>query len=199
MVSNPASRTTPFKKDLVLIGSSTGGPKALTRLLSNIDDTFGCPIVITQHMPAPFIKGFVKQLNNECKLTVKLANEGELLVSNTVYVCSGQESLQVLSNQRHLSVSYGVCNVSDGFCPSVNMLFDSAAKIKGKHLLGIVLTGIGNDGARGAKALKEAGHEIWTQEESECVVYGMPKEVEKAGLSDRVLKIDDMAARLRSF
>jgi len=182
--------------DLILIGASTGGPEALTSILSSLSESFKCPIVIIQHMPENFIPSFVKQLNRDCNLECFKAVNGHMLEAGKVLVAPGNQSLEIVSKNKGFAVSYKSCSLNTEFCPSVDTLFQSVDRAMGLKVLGMVLTGIGSDGALGAKNLKESGAEIWVQEEKECVAFGMPKAVIETGIVDRILSLDDMRSGL---
>jgi len=182
--------------DLILIGASTGGSEALTAILSSLPASFKCPIIIIQHMPENFMSNFVKQLNRDCSLEFFRANNGDALKSGRVLVAPGNQSLEVVSLGGALAVSYKDCSSDKGFCPSVDTLFQSVSRLMNLKVLGLVLTGIGNDGMLGVKELKKKGAEIWAQEEENCAAFGMPKAAIETGIVDRILSLDDMRFEL---
>lgn len=182
--------------ELVLIGASTGGPQALTSILSGLSTNFKCPIVVAQHMPESFLSNFIKQLNRDCVLSVSKANDGDELKAGQVLIAPGDQSLEVVSKRGKLILSYKQCDSQKGFCPSVDTLFESIEKISRTKVLGLILTGIGNDGALGVESLKKNGATIWAQEEKDCAAFGMPKAAVETGIVDRVLSLDDMRFEL---
>jgi len=182
--------------ELILIGASTGGPEALTSILSGLAASFKCPIIIIQHMPENFISNFVKQLNRDCSLEFFRANKDDTLKAGRVLVAPGNQSIEVLSLDGRLVVSYKECSSGKGFCPSVDTLFQSVSRLVNLKVLGLVLTGIGNDGALGVKELKRKGAEIWAQEEKNCAAFGMPKAAIETGVVDRILSLGDMRFEL---
>lgn len=174
--------------DLVVIGSSTGGPPVLETVLSKIPAGFPLPIVIAQHMPRLFTESMAIRLNEICQANVVHASHGTIVEPGTVYVCPG--------NQHSHLVNYAGGNlrlkVSDEpadalYHPSVNVLFDTAAQITGGRTLAAIMTGIGDDGSRGAETLFKQGATILAQDRESCVVYGMPRSVAEHGHASAVL------------
>jgi len=196
MVSDECKKN---KFDLILIGASTGGVDALISILSSLPASFKCPIIIVQHMPESTLPYFIKQLNRDCKLEFSRASNGESLEAGKVLVAPGNQSLEVSSSGSRLSVHHKECLLSKEFCPSVDTLFKSAANLVNFKTLGLVLTGIGNDGALGVKELKKMGAEIWAQEEKDCAAFGMPKAAIGTGDVDRVLPLNDMRLELEGL
>lgn len=176
--------------DLLAIGSSTGGPDALSALLPNLPGTLAVPVVIVQHMPPVFTKMFAQRLDSKCALTVKEAEDGDLLLPGRVLIAPGDHHMELRS------VGTGtVVRLTQGppenFCrPAVDVLFRSAAQAYGDRVLAVVLTGMGSDGARGAEVLRAAGGEVVAQDEKTSVVWGMPGAVVGAGLAHRVLPLE---------
>lgn len=181
--------------ELVIIGTSTGGPAALQALFRALPAGFKLPIIIVQHMPGSFTKAFADRLNNISSLSVKEAEDGDRLQAGHVYVAPG--GMQLMVDKRgtgtiHIRESDERIN----YRPSVDIAFGSAAKHYANKVLGVVLTGMGSDGRDGARLIKQAGGHIWAQDEASCVIFGMPMAVIKAELSDEVLALDAVAARL---
>lgn len=196
-----ASTSTPLSAkrlagvELVIIGTSTGGPAALQVLFREIPANFKLPIIIVQHMPGSFTKAFADRLNNLSPLSVKEAEDGDRIQAGHVYVAPG--GMQLMVDKRaggtiHIRESDERIN----YRPSVDIAYASAAKHYANKVLGIVLTGMGSDGRDGARLIKQAGGHIWAQDEASCVIFGMPMAVIKAELSDEVLALDAVAARL---
>ncbi|UTW48956.1 chemotaxis response regulator protein-glutamate methylesterase [Bacterioplanoides sp. SCSIO 12839] len=183
------------KKELVMIGTSTGGPAALQTLFKAIPAGFKTPIVIVQHMPGSFTKAFAERLNAMSPLTVKEAEEGDLLKPGHVYVAPG--GMQLMVDKRNGgSIHIHESDQRVNYRPSVDIAFASAAKHFGRSTLGVVLTGMGSDGKEGARLLKQAGSTIWAQDEESSVIFGMPLAVIKEGLSDDILPLSDVGPRL---
>lgn len=178
---------------LVAIGTSTGGPVALQRVLTQLPGSFPAPIVLIQHMPAAFTKAFAERLDKLCKISVKEAEDGDLLRPGLALLAPGGKQMMVDGR--------GVVRILPGderlnYRPCVDVTFGSAAKAYGDKVLAVVLTGMGADGREGARMLKQGGSQVWTQDEASCVIYGMPMAVVKANLSDAVFALDDMGRHL---
>lgn len=195
-LSDPiATKTAPLRKkapanitkrgiDLVLIGISTGGPNALDKLFKSIDHQLNYSIAITQHMPPLFTNQLAKRLNDLSTVTVREAEEGMVLDKNMAVIAPGGKHLHLVKK-----LDQWICQLNDGpevkFCkPSVDVMFESALKhLRRGQGLAMIMTGMGDDGKDGCAKLKEFDIPILTQTESSCVVYGMPKAVDEAGLS----------------
>ncbi len=181
---------------IVVIGTSTGGPVALQQVLTKLPANFPVPILLVQHMPASFTPSFAERLNQMCALTVKQAEDGDTLLPGTVLLAPGGRQMMV--EQRGGLVR---ARVIDGdptmhYRPSVDITFASVAKAYAGKALALVLTGMGADGREGARLLKQGGATVWTQDEQSCVIYGMPAAVVEAGLADRVLALSDIGPTL---
>jgi len=184
------------KPDIVGIGISTGGPAALTKVLPQLPADFPCPIVIVQHMPPMFTKSLADELNRICKLDVEEASDGSIARPGKIWIAPGGSQMRVekLLGKTLLRVTD---DAPERNCkPSVDYLFRSIAENFGNRSACAVLTGMGDDGMLGCKLLKEQGAQIITQDEDSCVVYGMPRAVVQAGLSDHVVPLSKMADRL---
>jgi two-component system chemotaxis response regulator CheB len=181
--------------DIVTIAASTGGPQALQRTLDKLPKHFPLPIVLIQHMPGTFTDTFAQRLDKTAKISVKLAEDGEKLAAGTAYLAPGGMQTHVVGKglQARLSIRDTSDDMGLVFSPSADTTFESIANSFGHKVLAIVLTGMGDDGTNGAKVLKRLGATIWAQDQASCVVYGMPKSVNKAGLVDRVIPLDFMA------
>lgn len=189
-------RSAVGKLPLIAIGSSTGGTEALRVLLTGLPPDMP-PIVVTQHMPEMFTKSFATRLDALCRLKVKEAEDGERLQSGTVYIAPGHSHLLVKSSN---GIAYAAC-LHQGppvnrHKPSVDVLFRSAANVAGKHCIGVILTGMGRDGAAGMVELREAGAINIAQDEASCVVFGMPKEAIASGGVHEILPLQNIASRL---
>ncbi|MEC7545743.1 MAG: chemotaxis response regulator protein-glutamate methylesterase [Pseudomonadota bacterium] len=181
--------------ELVVIGTSTGGPAALQKIFKTLPSNFNKPIVIVQHMPASFTSAFAERLNNLSGLTVKEAQEGDVLRPGHVYVAPGGKQL-IVDRRQGGSVHILDSDERVSYRPSVDIALASAAKHYGSKALGVVLTGMGADGREGARLLKQAGGHLWAQDEASCVIYGMPMAVVNAGLVDSVVSLDQVSERL---
>ncbi len=180
-------------RDIVAIGVSTGGPPAVQKVLSRFPAGFPASILIAQHMPEAFTGPFAKRLDSLCKLKVKEAEGVEKLQPGTVYVAPGGKHLMLEQRLGRMEVVVTPEPSSALYKPSANVLVGSVAKKHGRRSLGVILTGMGNDGMEGIRELKRAGGMALAQNDSSCVVYGMPKAIVDAGLADDIVDIEDMA------
>ena len=184
--------------DLVVIGISTGGPQALKRLIPQLPADFPVPVVMVMHMPVGYTEMYAAKLNEICNLEVREAAEGDEVKLGRVFLAPAGRHLTLNRNADGKVVTH-----LDGrpfgslHRPSVDVLFQSAAEVYGKRLLGIVMTGMGSDGKQGAAWIKSQGGVVFTEAESSCVVYGMPCTVVEAGLSDKSIALEDMAHAIR--
>lgn len=192
-VAIPPRATGARKVAIVAIGTSTGGPKALQDILPRLPANFPVPIVIAQHMPANFTKPFADRLNQLSQVAVKEAEDGEALKPGVAYIAPGRGHTQLVrSRTGETSIRVSV-NEDFIYRPSVDFLMLSVAELYLAKALGVILTGMGNDGLKGLSAMKRAGCRILAQNEASCVVYGMPKAVVDAGIADKIVGIDTMA------
>lgn len=180
---------------VVAIGASTGGPVAIKQVLERLPRHFPWPVLIVQHMPAKFTRAFADRLNDQCAISVKEAEDGEALCPGVAYIAPGGKQMLI---EGGTPARVRVTDDSDGrlYRPSVDVTFGSAAKAFGQRILAVVLTGMGDDGTRGAKLLKNVGAMIWVQDAESCVVNGMPQAIRNANLADEVVPIGDIGQRL---
>lgn len=182
------------KYQLLAIGTSTGGPVALQKILMQLPADFDLPILLIQHMPAAFTGAFAQRLNNLCKIEVKEAQNGERLKPGVAYLAPGGQ--QMIFDARQSKGTLRVFVDDDArisYKPSVDLTFASAAKQYGADVLAVVLTGMGADGRDGARMLKQKGATIWAQDEASSVVYGMPAAIANAQLHSQQLALEQMA------
>lgn len=180
-------------RDLVVIGVSTGGPPVVQKILSALPGDLPACILIAQHMPATFTGPFAKRLNNVSKFEVTEAVNGDKLKNGHAYVCPGGKHIGLRLNGPLPEVLVTEHPKDALYKPTVNVLMETAGKIMGRRTLGVMLTGMGNDGVDGARVLREKGGTLIAQSEASCVVYGMPKAVVDANLANVVLDADDIA------
>ncbi len=188
-----------FRSNLLFaIGASTGGVEALRDVLINLPANFP-PIVITQHMPPKYTFSFAERLNKICQMKVKEAENGDIITDGNVYIAPGGMHLEVIkrSNQMACVVRYG--DKVSGHIPSVDVLFESVAKNIGKVASGVILTGMGRDGAKGMLEMKKAGCHNFGQDEDSCVVYGMPKAAYLAGAVDEQVSLSKLPNAMINF
>ncbi len=192
----PAALRGPGGFEAVVIGVSTGGPPAVQKVLSALPAAFPVPILIAQHMPAAFTGPFAKRLDSQCAITVKEAESVERLKPGTAYICPGGKHLRLENRGGALTGVVTEDPKEALYKPSANVLMETAGVALGKKALGVMLTGMGNDGLEGTRILKEKGGKAIAQSEASCVVYGMPKAIVDACLADEIVDIDDMAAAI---
>lgn len=173
---------------VIAIGSSTGGTEALTRILTQMPP--GSPgIVIAQHMPANFTRTFAERLNSLCRIRVKEGENNDSVVPGTCLIAPGNFHMLLKRSGARYYVEVKTGPLVHHQRPAVDVLFNSVAKYAGGNAVGVVLTGMGSDGAAGIKAMKEAGARTIAQDEESCVVFGMPKEAIKTGCIDKVISL----------
>jgi two-component system chemotaxis response regulator CheB len=180
-------------KPLVFIASSTGGPAALARLVPQLPAPLGAGTVIVQHMPAGFTTSLAARLDKASALNVVEATAGDALAPDTALLGPGGLHLRLNSDRKaFLSEDAPI----GGLRPRADLAIEDAAKLFGRRLLLVVLTGMGNDGVAGARAVRAHGGRVLIQEESTCTVYGMPRAVADAGLADAVFGLDELPAAI---
>ena len=189
--SSPAPKRKAYK--LVAIGTSTGGPVALQRVLTQLPASFPAPIVLIQHMPAAFTKAFAERLDKLCRITVKEAEDGDILRPGLALLAPGGKQMMI-DGRGAVKILPGDERLN--YKPCVDITFGSAAKSYGDKVLAVVLTGMGADGREGARLLKQGGSSIWAQDEASCVIYGMPMAIVKAELADAVYGLDEIGKHL---
>lgn len=196
-VASPApAATSGGAVKVVAIAASTGGPQALARLLGGLPEDFCAPVLVVQHISAGFTAGLASWLSSSVPLRVKVAEAGEPLVPATVYVAP---------EDRHLGVTLGrtVALSSEppvgGFRPSGTYLFESVAAAYGPAAAAVILTGMGEDGLEGLRAVRRAGGRVIAQDEASSVVFGMPAAAIREGLADRILPLDRIAREVASL
>ncbi len=180
---------------IVAIGASTGGTEALKELLEVLPPSMP-PIIITQHMPEHFTKTFADRLNEICKISVKEAEEGDSVLPGHALIAPGSYHMTLKRSGARYSVSINQDPPVNRHRPSVDVMFESVAHYAGANVIGVILTGMGGDGAKGMLTMKQAGAYNIAQDEASCVVFGMPKEAIKIGGVDKILPLEDIANHL---
>jgi len=181
---------------IVVVGASTGGPVALQRLLCGVADAATSPILIVQHMPASFTRAFAERLDGLCRIRVKEAEHGDLPCPGHAYLAPGGRQMRLERHAGRMRIVIEDGDRSLTYRPSVDVLFESAARLMLRQVLAIVLTGMGSDGCVGARLLRELGNRIWAESAESCVVYGMPQAVVNAGLAERIGSAADLGGEL---
>lgn len=179
--------------DAVVIGSSTGGPNALQAVISNLPANFPVPVLIVQHMPPIFTKHLADRLNQLSELTVSEAKDGDAIFAGGVWLAPGDFHMQLNRVGTDVRVRLDQGTPENSCRPAVDVLFRSAASLFGANLLSVVLTGMGQDGARGCGNVQEAGGQIIVQDQATSVVWGMPGAVARAGLAETILPLTRIA------
>lgn len=185
---NPLTTT----QKIVAIGSSTGGTEALKDVLTKLPAN-SPSIIITQHMPANFTKPFADRLNSICNIEVKEAQNGDYLGVGQAFIAPGDKHMALRKSGARYYLEIGGGDKVSGHRPSVDVMFGSVAKSAGANAIGVILTGMGSDGAKGLLKMKQAGSITLGQDERSCVVYGMPKVAWEIGAVDKQVDIDNMA------
>lgn len=183
-------------KRVVALGTSTGGPQSLQKVIPLLPADLGVPVVVTQHMPPNFTQSLATRLNTLSKVEVVEAQGKEKLEPNVVYIAKGGYHLkfQKVGASVYTELSTEPSNVFN--IPGVDVMVDSIAEIYGKECLGVIMTGMGSDGCKGLKNLKNMGGTIIAQNEPSCIVYGMPRAVVDAGIADEIVPLEEIAARI---
>ena len=195
-----ASKVTPVtmtgmgngSKKLVAIGTSTGGPQALQQVITRLPGNLPCGVVVVQHMPAGFTKALADRLDTISQVSVKEAEDGDIIQPGHVYIAPGSHHLRVREEGSSRRIVLGQDPPVGNHRPAVNVMYDSVAPI-GKNLVAVIMTGMGCDGCEGMKKIKAAGGYSIAQDEPTCVVYGMPKAVVDAGLADEIKPVQNIA------
>lgn len=183
------------KQSIVAIGSSTGGIQALTEVLTQLPDSIP-PILIVQHIPPAFSRPFAERLNTLCAFQVKEAQDGDLVLNDQVLIAPGGRHMELEASSKGYQVRLSDGPAVNRHKPSVDVLFESVARLLGPQAIGVLLTGMGQDGARGLKLMKDAGAPTIAQDESSSAVYGMPREAVRLQAVDHVLPLDKIPQHL---
>lgn len=184
-------------KKAIAIASSTGGPKALQQIIPRLPGSIKVPIMIVQHMPVGFTKSFADRLNTLSELSVKEAEEGDVLEAGWVYLARGGHHMNAVQSGGKLRIHYSDEPSREGVKPCANYMYESLIKSDLDEILCVVLTGMGADGTKGIRNLKmEKKIHVIAQEQSTCAVYGMPRSVVEAGLADQIIPIERIAQEI---
>ena len=188
-------------RHVVAIACSTGGPTALLEILSKLPQRSSNAILVAQHMPAKFTKTFADRLNRRSQLSVSEAHDGEEVIEAAVYICPGSQCMELAPGASRGTLALNVVKpaAADRYVPSADRLFTSVARVAGSRAVGVVLTGMGEDGVQGAKAITNAGGMVVVESEKTAVVHGMPGAVLRAGVPQRTLLLDEIAEFLISL
>ncbi len=189
----------PCNIEAVAIGASTGGPAALQIILTSLPQNFPAAVLITQHMPRGFTKTFAERLNRVSPLLVKEAEDGDTVKGGTALICPGGYHMVLKRRNNSVRVCLKEPASDDRYVPSVDLLLSSSAEVFGSSTIGVVLTGMGNDGKNGVVEIKRKGGYTIAEAESTAIIFGMPQEAIKTGLVDRVLPINEISDEITSL
>lgn len=189
-------KSMPTRIKAVLIGVSTGGPKVLVNMLPLLCDQLSIPILLVQHMPPDFTASLAGNLNRKCSYTVKEADNNEPVLDKHVYIAPGGKHMLLAKQNNSVVLITSNQPPDSGYRPSVNVLFHSAAVVYGGDTIALILTGMGDDGTRGAGILKKKGTTIFVQDEASSVVWGMPGNAVKAGCVDEIVPLYDIPSKV---
>ena len=179
--------------ELVAIGASTGGPPALQKILSSFPAEFPFAVMVSQHMPSGFTRAFADRLNRLCPFPIKESVNGDPVRPGHVYIAPGGFNQLVEEVGGEVMIKLAEPSARDRYVPSVDAMFESLAAVYRARLLSVVLTGMGNDGSKGVRAVKSAGGQIFAESEESAIVFGMPREAIATNLVDKILSLDSMA------
>jgi two-component system chemotaxis response regulator CheB len=182
--------------EVVVIGISTGGPQGLKSVIPVLPADFPVPVVIVLHMPVGYTELYAQKLDQISQLSVSEAHEGDILKPGRVFIAPAGRHVIISRMNSEAIIHLDARPFDTPHRPSVDVLFESAASVFGDHTLGVIMTGMGNDGKEGSAWIKAKGGKIMTESEETCVVYGMPRCVDEAGLSDYNVPLYDIAKKL---
>lgn len=198
--SNIDSNWYLIKNKIVLIGTSTGGPSALQTVLSGLPEQIAAPIVIVQHMPSGFTRSLANRLNSLANITVKEAENGEVLQNGTAYIAPGGIHLRIKQSGGKILVELDHNTTSFTHCPSVDLMFESALDLLEYGKIAVVMTGMGSDCSKGLITLKKTGYVKAIAESKEsCIVYGMPKAAIATELIDDIVNVEHIAMTILKY
>ncbi len=178
---------------IVAIGTSTGGPKALQDVVPNLPGDLNASVLIVQHMPPGFTKSLAERLDSMSELNVKEAEDSDVLQVGWAYIAPGNYHLRVIEKNGDLIIRLGDDGPVTGHRPSVDAMMDSIADLDLNSTIGVIMTGMGADGAKGLVNLKNDSNYVIAQDEDSCVVFGMPKSAIKLGAVDKVVSLDEIS------
>lgn len=200
VIEKPGTTLSPSRLTLapkaIVMGCSTGGPKALLKLFSGLHSELGVPIFIVQHMPPMFTQTLAKSIDEISTVSVKEAEDGDKPLPNHAYIAPGGRQMKLVHGSAGIEIKI-TDDEPENFCkPSVDYFFNSVAEIYETRALGVILSGMGSDGSEGLKKMKRYGVTVLGQDEESCVVYGMPRVAHEAGLVDTQVSIEKMASAI---
>ncbi len=188
----PSPQRRPARFSVLAIGASTGGPAALQRLLPALPADFPIPVVVIQHLPGAFSESFVSRLSRLSRLDVGLARHGDPLVAGRIHVAPGGRQLLFDEGAGGITIRLRDPRPDEVFHPSIDLALSSMASHLKGEVLALILTGMGADGCKGGREIKRRGGVVWAQDEASSVIFGMPRAIAEAGLSDAVYSLDEL-------
>lgn len=180
-------------KKIIAIGTSTGGPKALQDVIPNLPSSLPASVLVVQHMPPGFTKSLAERMDSLSQMRVKEAEHNDILLPGWVYIAPGDYHLRVVRDGHNFRIKLGDDGLVTGHRPSVDAMMESLAELNMSEIIGVIMTGMGSDGARGLKMLKEKRTYVLAQDESSCVVFGMPKSAIKLEAVDKIVSLENLA------
>lgn len=178
---------------IIAIGTSTGGPRALQSVIPNIPGDINASVLVVQHMPKGFTKSLADRLNGMSELTVKEAEDGDILRAGMAYIAPGDKHLKLTKRVNDYIIKLDDSELVSGHRPSVDAMMYSIADLKINNVIGVIMTGMGSDGARGLELIKKNNCHVIAQDEDSCVVFGMPKSTIERNVVDKVVPLDKIA------
>lgn len=200
--SIPATRVVPKRRhpvSIVAIGCSTGGPPALQAIIPNLPRNFPVCVVVAQHMPATFTTSLAERLNGMSAVTVKEAATGDPIKPGVVYIAPGGQHMKIKKEGGKATIVVTGIPADTLYKPCVDVMMNSVVEAYGRTTLGVILTGMGNNGLVGSREIKAKGGVIIAQDEDTCIVYGMPRAVAEAGVADHVAPLQNITSEIISF
>ncbi|KMY49466.1 protein-glutamate methylesterase/protein-glutamine glutaminase [Peribacillus loiseleuriae] len=199
-LSPQISEKSPFSKKIIVIGTSTGGPRALQTVLTQLPKNIEAPILVVQHMPPGFTKSLANRLNTLSEITVKEAEDGEILKKGTAYIARGGHHLKIKKVGMSLAIHTDQSPMRNGHRPSVDVLFESVSRINDVEKVAVVMTGMGMDGANGLIALSKSGRlSAIAESEKTSIVFGMPKAAIATNVINKVANVEDIAKAIVKY
>jgi len=187
-------------KKIVCIGTSTGGPRALQTVLSSLPENLEAPVLIVQHMPSGFTKSLANRLNTICSMTVKEAEDGEMLKKGVAYIAPGDFHMMIEEQGGRIMIRLDKSPPVNGHRPAVDKTFESASHLKHYEKIAVIMTGMGSDGTKGLIELKKRGNvRAIAESEESCIVYGMPRSAIATNLIDEIVHLNHIADAIVKF
>ncbi|HME55391.1 MAG TPA: chemotaxis-specific protein-glutamate methyltransferase CheB [Candidatus Lokiarchaeia archaeon] len=176
-----------IETNIVVIGASVGGPSTIRKILTQIPEDFPAPIMVVQHINAEFANVFADALNTVCHLRVKVGEDGEYILPGTIYIAPGHKHMEISVKDRYPCVKTFTGELVNFCIPSIDVLFLSAPRVYRNNVLGVLLTGMGNDGVDGLELIQKTGGQTVAESKETCILYGMPKIADERGVADRIV------------